>query len=91
MQIDIFTTAGVITAFSAIGGVLFGLFKFYLGSKQQKDEIKQIKREQTVICYALTACLNGLEQLGADGEVHDALTMMNKHINQAAHDQDRSV
>lgn len=88
MQIDILETAGVITALSIIGGVVFGLLKFYLDAKQQKEEVKQIKKEQTVICYALTACLNGLHQLGANGEVTDALKMMNKHINKAAHDQD---
>lgn len=88
MKIDILEAAGVITAVTIIGGALFSLFMFYIDSKHQKDEIKTIKKEQTVICYALTACLNGLHQLGANGEVTEALSMMNKHINKAAHDQE---
>ena len=88
MQFDILETAGILTAISVIGSALFGLFRFYADAKQQKEEINQIKKEQTVICYALTACLNGLHQLGANGEVTGALKMMNKHINKAAHDQD---
>ena len=88
MRIDIIEAAGVITAVSIIGAALFSLFMFYIDSKRQKEEIKNIKKEQTVICYALTACLNGLHQLGANGEVTEVLTMMNKHINKAAHDQD---
>lgn len=88
VKIDIVQAACVLSAFSVIGGALFGMFKFYLDSKQQKEEIRIIKKEQTIICYALTACLNGLHQLGANGEVTDALKLMNKHINKAAHDQD---
>lgn len=88
MQIDIIEMASVITAATIIGGALFGIFMFYIDSKHQKEEIKTIKKEQTVICYALSACLNGLHQLGANGEVTDALKMMNKHINKAAHDQE---
>ena len=88
MQIDILEAAGLLTALSAIGGVLFGLFSFYADSKRQKEELKAVKKELSVLCYAVTACLNGLEQLGADGEVHDALKLMNRHVNQAAHDQD---
>ena len=88
MQIDILEAASVITAVSIIGGALFGIFMFYIDGKRQKEEIKTIKKEQTVICYALSACLNGLHQLGANGEVTEALNMMTKHINKAAHDQD---
>lgn len=88
MQIDIIKAAEIIGACSILGGAIFGVFKFYLDSKHQKDEIKAIKKEQTVMCYALTACLNGLHQLGANGEVTKALETMNKHINNAAHDQE---
>lgn len=88
MQIDIIKAAEIIGAVSVLGGALFSVFMFYIDNKRQKEEIKSIKKEQTIICYALTACLNGLHQLGANGEVTEALTMMNKHINKAAHDQD---
>ena len=87
MQIDVLQIATLITAFTVIGTALFGAFKFYTDSKNQKKEIKQIKKELTIVCYAQTACLNGLHQLGANGEVTEALKMMNKHINKAAHDQ----
>ena len=88
MQIDILEAASVITAVSIICGALFGLFMFYIDSKRQKEEIKAIKKEQAMICYALSACLNGLHQLGANGEVTEALKIITKHINKAAHDQD---
>ena len=88
MQIDLIKAAEILSAVMLIGAALFGVFRFYLDSKHQKEEIKTIKKEQTVICYALTACLNGLHQLGANGEVTEALNKMNKHINKAAHDQE---
>lgn len=88
MQVDLLEAAGFLTAMSVILGALFGVFTFYADSKRQRAEIKSIKRELSMVCEALTACLNGLEQLGADGDVHDVLKKMNTHINQSAHDQE---
>ena len=37
--------------------------------------------------YALQACLDGLEQLGANHNVPEAKDKLSKYINQQAHDQ----
>ena len=55
--------------------------------KSQDDDIKAIKREQTMTIYALQACLDGLEQLGANHKVPEAKDKLSKYINQQAHDQ----
>lgn len=56
--------------------------------EERNKEIKSIKKENTVICYALLACLDGLQQLGANHTVPKAHDMLSKHLNQAAHDDD---
>ena len=51
-------------------------------------EIKKINTENTLICYSLMACLDGLEQLGANHTVPKAKDMLSKHLNKAAHDEE---
>ena len=88
MQIDILQLAAIFSAVSVLVGALFGVFKFYAENKHYKEEIKQIKKEMSIICLAQSACLNGLHQLGANGEVTKAMTIMTEYMNKAAHDQE---
>lgn len=53
---------------------------------KQATENTGIKKEQEVICFALFACLDGLHQLGANGNVTKALETLEKHLNQSAHE-----
>lgn len=81
----ILTGASVITALGVIFGVIFKVYKFCLRQEQQEKEIKQIKEEDTLICYALSACLDGLQQLGANHTVPIAKDKLDKYLNQQAH------
>jgi hypothetical protein len=81
----IITGASLITALGVILGVVFKIHKWYLRQEQQDKEIKQIKEEDTLICYALSACLDGLQQLGANHTVPDAKAKLDKYLNQQAH------
>lgn len=51
------------------------------------DELKAIRGELTVVCYGLLACLKGLKEQGCNGPVTAALDKLEKHLNQAAHDE----
>ena len=90
-MIDIVELAKITGALLTIGGVLLAVFKFVENTKKnnehQNSEIRKIKKEQTLTVYALRACLNGLHQQGCNGEVTQALEKLDKHINQAAHDE----
>ena len=77
----IITAAGLITALGVILGVVFKVHKWYLKQKQLEEEIKQIKEEDTLICYALSACLDGLQQLGCNHTVPDAKDKLDKYLN----------
>lgn len=88
MYIDIETinaVAKLIGSLSVIGGVLIAAYKFVERDKKQNKLIKDIQTEQTLLCYGIKACLQGLAEQGCDGPVHDALDKLDKHLNQKAH------
>ena len=102
MHIDItadtiITAGAVLAAVTALGGALIALYKRSKkpdeNSKliaelkaQHEDDIKHIKKENTLVCYALSACLDGLLQLGCNHTVPDAKLKLDKHLNQQAHE-----
>jgi len=91
MYIDadtIIKAASLIGALTALGGVVFWWFKFLERNKKQDQELSAIRKEQTLICYGILACLRGLEEQGCDGPVHEALDKLEKHLNKAAHDEE---
>ena len=83
---------------SALVITLYKLFK-WLDNQQRQDkaieelraehkkDIEAIMKENCVMCYGLFATLDGLKQLGANGNVTDAYNKLEKHINKTAHDQ----
>lgn len=65
--------------------------------KQQDSDIKALrathnedmgsmKQEQTLIVYGLLACLKGLKEQGCNGPVTEAISKIEKHLNQKAHE-----
>ena len=85
MTFDPIIVASLITATGVILGLLSKVHKWYLKQEKQDEEIKQIKEEDTLICYALSACLDGLQQLGANHTVPDAKDKLDKYLNKQAH------
>ena len=99
MEIDIIKLAEIIGACSVILGVVIGGYKMYdklidrLGELEKRvssleQENHSIKKENTLVIYALGACLDGLHQQGCNGKVTEAMDKISKYINDAAHDQD---
>ena len=83
------TLAEVLTALGVIGGVVLWCIKFIQRSKRQHEELKAIRKEQTLICYGLLACLKGLKEQGSNGPVTEAMNRIEEHLNQAAHDEEK--
>lgn len=73
-------------SFAALLGIVWRTFKKIDEANSNREEIEKIKSEQSVICYGLLACLDGLKQLGANGNVTDAHNKLEKHINAQAHE-----
>ena len=82
------TLAELLTAIGVIGGVILWCFKFVQRSRRQNEELKAIRREQTLICYGLLAWLQGLKEQGWNGPVTEAMNRIEEHLNQAAHDEE---
>lgn len=81
----IITIAAVIGALGVIFGVVFAVYRWYLKQEKQNKDIAHIKEEDTLIVFALSACLDGLQQLGANHTVLIAKDKLDKYINQRAH------
>lgn len=84
---NIITAASLIGAAGVIIGLIFAAYRWYLRQNEDTQEIKRLKKENTLICYALSACLDGLIQLGANHTVPKAKDRLDKYLNQSAHDQ----
>lgn len=90
MYVDVDTIIKLVAFLTAIGaliGIAYRFFKWYETNQDQSAQIQEIKSEQSEICYVLLAALDGLKQLGANGEVTKAHEHLSKYINQKAHDQ----
>lgn len=81
----IITAAAIITALGVIFSVVFAVYRWYLKQEKQDKDIAHIKEEDTLIVFALSACLDGLQQLGANHTVPIAKDKLDKYINQRAH------
>lgn len=93
----IITAASLLTAAGVLIGALFKVHKWYLAQNAQSDEInalkeqhkediRHLKKENTLVCFALSACLDGLQQLGANHTVPIAKEKLDKYLNQQAHE-----
>ena len=82
---------------AAAGAVLSGLllllatynrvYRWTLRQREQDEELRAIRKENTLLTYGVLACLKGLEEQGCDGPVHEAIDRIEKDLNLRAHDQ----
>ena len=93
----IITAGAVVSALGLLLGIILKIYKWYLEQKEHKREIaslkehheadvQSIKDENCLICFALSACLDGLQQLGANHTVPVAKDKLDKYLNQQAHE-----
>lgn len=95
MAQTIITTAAVIAAIIAIVGYYNKIHDWINHQTEQDKRMDKIERaaaterkELTLIVYALSACLDGLGQLGANHTVPVAKDKLDKYINKQAHHQE---
>lgn len=88
MYVDVETIikiASLITALGILIGVFCKVHKWYLKQEHQDAEIKRLKEENCLLCYGMSAALDGLMQLGANHTVPDAKAKLDKYLNKEAH------
>lgn len=79
------TIAAIITALTTVIGRYNKVYDFIKRQEDQDKEIKEMKEEQAILTYGILACLKGLHEQGANGPVTEAITKIEKHLNQKAH------
>ena len=93
----IITAGAVVSAVGLLLGLVLKVHKWYLAVCELKNEITElrkhhdsdihsVKEENCLICYALSACLDGLQQLGANHTVPLAKEKLDRFLNQQAHE-----
>ena len=85
---SVIQAAAVLTALGVIGGVVVWCIRFVDRQKKQDKEIAAIRKENTMICYGILACLKGLKEQGCNGPVTEALNKLEKYLNEKAHEGD---
>lgn len=79
--------AVLLTSLGVIGGFALAVFGWFGKQRKMENDIKDIKNELCVFNFCLLAALDGLKQLGANGNVTIAHDKLEKHLNKQAHDQ----
>ena len=77
----------VVSALSSVGvvvGAILACHKWFLKQEKQDEDIAKMKEENCLICYGLEACLDGLEQLGANHSVPHQYRQRNHRLFQTA-------
>lgn len=82
----IITASALLAALGSFFSAAVWWAKFTIRDKHQSREMDVIRREQTLICYGVMACLKGLKEQGCNGPVTAALDRLEKHLNEAAHE-----
>ncbi len=95
MTQTIITTAALIAAVIAIAGYYNKVYSWIKHQEEQdkrmdriEHDAQAVQKELTLIVYGLSACLDGLGQLGANHTVPIAKDKLDKHINKQAHRQE---
>jgi len=92
----IITAAAVVGALVALGTYVFKVVRWFDKQKKQdsdikeirqhhEDDMKTIKKEQTLLVYGVLACLKGLREQGCNGPVSEAINRIEKYLNETAH------
>ena len=81
----VISIAAVITAITTVFGKYNKMYDFVKRQEEQDKLIKNIQEEQAILTYGVLACLKGLQEQGCDGAVTDAISKLEKHLNEKAH------
>ena len=82
---DIISLAAVVGAAVALINYTNRAFLWLHKTTQQVEDLKAVKEEQRVLCVAVSACLDGLIQLGANHNVPKAKKALDDYITSQAH------
>lgn len=53
---------------------------------QHNADVRNVNGELTLLTFGILACLKGLKEQGCNGPVTEAISKIEKHLNQKAHE-----
>ena len=75
----------VLAAIGAVFVVIFAVYKWYLRQNKQDEDIKALKKESSILCEGLLACLKGMAEHGYNGPVTKGIQTIEDYLNEQAH------
>ena len=79
------TAAALAAAVAALLGYYNRGFVWFRRQQSQDEDIRAIKAEQGLLTCGVLACLKGLKEQGCNGTVTEAIDIIERHLNDAAH------
>lgn len=83
----ILTAGAVISAVAVLAGTYNRAYRWTLRQKEQDEELRAIRQENTLLTYGVLACLKGLAEQGCNGPVHEAIEKIETSLNLRAHQE----
>ncbi len=80
MVVDIGALAGWLGAAAVVGAFLFGAFRLLMRLEKLEKQMAHRKEDVEHILKALLACLDGLHQQGANGNVTKQLAELDAYM-----------
>ena len=77
--------SAAVASSAAICGAVVAIVRWFERQSKQDSDIKNIKKENMMIVSALSACLDGLTQLGANHSVTTEKEKLDRYILEQAH------
>lgn len=77
--------SGAVAGITVVLGAVFAAARWFERQSKQDVDIQNIKKENMMIVSALSACLDGLEQLGANHSVTAEKEKLDRYILEQAH------
>lgn len=84
----IIAISSLMAAVAAIFTFIFAAYRWYLNQNKQDVDIKNLKKEMTLLCFCMSAVLDGLIQMDCNHTVPEAKNRLDKYLNQKAHSQE---
>ena len=84
---SIITAGGVLSALLLLLTTYNRVYRWTLRQKEQDEELKAIRKENTLLPYGVLACLKGMAEQCCNGPVREAIDKIEKSLNLRAHAQ----
>ena len=81
----ILTVSSLIAALIALYGYFAKVVRFMDKQKKQDTEIEAIKKELSILTVGVLACLKGQKEMGCDGPVTEAISVIEQHLIEQSH------